>query len=401
MIQNPTGKARLGLALLLSLLGILAPLNIDMYLPSFPGIAADFGARASLVQLSLTTCLIGLAVGQLIMGPISDAQGRRKPILIAVSLFALSSILCALSTSITMLIVARFLQGFTASAGVVLSRAVVRDVFSGRELTKFYSLLMVINSTAPLAAPLAGGAILALPFANWQTIFYFLGFLGILIVVTVGAKLPETLPLEKRSPSSIGQSVRTMGSLLRDRAYIGYTLIAGFVHGGSFAYVSGTPFVYQGIYGVSPQAFSVLFGMNGLAIILGSYLIGKFSGIIPEKRLLQIAVMAASAASFVLLIATILQGPLASIVVPIFIYMITIGMILTSSFTLALREQGHRAGSASAVIGMLPLLIGAIVSPFVGIDETTAVPMGAILFITSFIGLIAFYTLPAKKEVFS
>jgi len=397
MLHNPTGKARLGLALLLSLLGILAPLNIDMYLPSFPGIAADFDASASAVQLSLTTCLIGLAVGQIIVGPISDSKGRKKPILIAVFLFALASVLCALSTNITMLIVARFLQGFTASAGIVLSRAVVRDVFSGRELTKFYSLLMVINSVAPMAAPIAGGAILALPFANWQTIFYFLGFLGILIVITVAAKLPETLPVDKRMPSSLGQSVRTMGSLLKDRSYMGYTLIVGFVHGGSFAYVAGTPFVYQGIYGVSPQVFSVLFGINGLAIILGSYLIGRFGGIIPEKRLLQIAVTTAGAATFVLLIATLVEGPLATIVIPIFIYMITIGMTLTSSFTLALREQGHRAGSASAVIGMLPMLIGAAVSPLVGIDETTAVPMGAILFGTSLIGLFAFYTLSEKK----
>ncbi|KOF09795.1 MFS transporter [Planococcus glaciei] len=400
MLHNPTGKARLGLAFLLAMLGILAPLNIDMYLPSFPGIAGDLNASASLVQLSLTTCLIGLAVGQIVVGPISDAQGRRKPLLIAISLFVLSSILCALAPSIEMLVVARFLQGFTASAGVVLSRAVVRDVFSGKELTKFYSLLMVINSVAPLAAPLAGGAILALPFANWQTIFYFLAFLGILIVATIGLKLPETLPEDKRIPSSIGESIRTMLGLLKDRSYTGYTLIAGFVHGGSFAYVAGTPFVYQGIYGVSPQVFSILFGINGIAIILGSYLIGRFGGIVPEKRMLQIAVTVAGVATFVLLLATIVQGPLATIVIPIFIYMITIGMILTSSFTLAMREQGHRAGSASAVIGMLPLLVGAAVSPLVGIDETTAVPMGAILFATSLIGLIAFYSLPKQtKEI--
>lgn len=398
MIQNPTGKARIGFAFLLSLLGILGPLNIDMYLPSFPGIADDLNASASLVQLSLTACLIGLAVGQLVMGPIGDAQGRRKPILIAVSLFALSSIMCALAPNITLLVIGRFLQGFTASAGIVLSRAVVRDIFSGRELTKFYSLLMVISSVAPMAAPLAGGAILALPFANWQTIFYFLGFLGILIVLIVSAKLPETLPPEKRIPGSLGQSVRTMGSLLKDRSYNGYVLIAGFVHGGSFAYVSGTPFVYQGIYGVSPQVFSVLFGINGLAIILGSYLIGRFGGIVSEKRLLGIAVLTASASTLILLVATIVHGPLAMIVVPIFVYMITIGMTLTSSFTLALREQGHRAGSASAVIGMLPMVIGATVSPLVGIDESSAVPMGAIMFTTSMIGLLAFYAIPGSKS---
>ncbi|EGG34622.1 bicyclomycin resistance family protein [Paenibacillus sp. HGF5] len=173
MLHNPTGKERLGLALLLSLLGILGPFNIDMYLPSFPEIADDLGARASLVQLSLTSCLIGLAVGQIIVGPISDAQGRRKPLIISLVLFALSSLFCALAPHITALVIARFLQGFTAAAGLVISRAVVRDVFSGRELTKFFALLSVINAVAPMVAPMSGGAILLMPGASWHSIFYF------------------------------------------------------------------------------------------------------------------------------------------------------------------------------------------------------------------------------------
>ncbi len=185
MLQNPTGKERLALAFLLSMLGMLGPFNIDMYLPSFPEIADDLGVRASLVQLSLTACLIGLALGQLVFGPISDAHGRRKPLLISIFLFSLSSLLCALAPNITTLVAARFLQGFTASGGIVLSRAVVRDVFSGRELTKFFALLMVINATAPMIAPMAGGAVLLMPFATWHTIFYFLSMLGIFIVLTI------------------------------------------------------------------------------------------------------------------------------------------------------------------------------------------------------------------------
>ncbi len=179
--------------------------------------------------------------------------------------------------------IARFLQGFTASAGLVLSRAIVRDVFTGRELSKFFSLLMVITAVAPMVAPMTGGAILLLPFASWHTIFLFLTFIGFLLVLIIALKLTETLPPEKRIPSSIGNSVRTMGSLLKDRSFIGYALTVGFIHGGSFAYVSGTPFVYQDIYGVSPQVFSVLFGINGLAIITGSFIIGRFGGIIHEK----------------------------------------------------------------------------------------------------------------------
>ncbi len=397
MIQNPTGKERLGLAFLLGMLGILGPLNIDMYLPSFPGIASDLGASASLVQLSLTSCLIGLAIGQIVVGPYSDGQGRRKPLLLFIFLFAVSSILCAIAPNITTLVIARFLQGFTASAGVVLSRAVVRDVFSGRELTKFFALLMVINATAPMIAPMTGGAILLLPFATWHTIFYFLGFLGLVIVAVIKFKLPETLPPEKRMPGTISQSVRTIGSLMKDRSFIGYALTIGFVHGGSFAYVSGTPFVYQGIYNVSPQVFSILFGINGLAIISGSYLIGRLSAFFQERSLLRTAVVTAVSATLFLLVMTIIEGPLATLVVPIFIYMTAMGMVLTSTFTLAMEKQGHRAGSASAVLGMLPLLFGAMVSPLVGIDETTAVPMGTILFTTSLIGSIMFFTLTSKN----
>lgn len=393
MVHNPTGSKRFGLALLLGLLTFLGPLNIDMYLPSFPGIADNFGVSATLVQFSLTACLIGLAFGQVVVGPISDSQGRRKPLIIGTLLFALASILCAFAPNITVLIIARFLQGFFASAGVVLSRAVVRDVFSGRELTKFFSLLMVINAVAPMVAPMLGGGILAVPSANWQSIFYALAFIGILIVIVVFFQLKETLPAENRIPSNLSSTVKTMGDLLKDRSFIGYAIVVGFVHGGSFAYVSGTPFVYQEIYGVSPQVFSVLFGINGIAIITGSYLIGRLSDFVSEKKLLQAAVTIALAATSLLLIMTIIKGPLASLVILIFIYMTTMGMILTSTFTLGMAKQGHRAGSASAVLGMLPMLLGAMFSPLSGIYEGSAVPMGATLFGTALIGFIAFYTL--------
>lgn len=398
MEQNPTGKERLGLAFLLGMLAILGPLNIDMYLPSFPDIASDLETPASLVQLSLTACLIGLATGQVIIGPISDAEGRRKPLLISITLFALASLVCAIAPNIATLVAARFIQGLTASGGVVLSRAVVRDVFTGRELTKFYALLMVILAAAPMLAPMAGGAILLLPFASWNTIFYFLSLLGFLMVIVVAFKLEETLPLEKRIPSSVGDSVRTMGKLFTDRSFIGYALIVGFVHGGSFAYVSGTPFVYQGIYGVSPQVFSVLFGINGLAIMAGSSIVGRFGGILHERTLLRIAVTTAVSATTLILLVSIIEGPLAFLVILIFIYMTTMGMTLTSSFTLAMEKQGHRAGSASGLLGLLPLLIGSMVSPLTGINEETAVPMGLILFVTSLIGFIAFFTLTKKPD---
>ncbi|MCP8616327.1 Bcr/CflA family efflux MFS transporter [Salirhabdus salicampi] len=380
------------------MLCMLGPFNIDMYLPSFPEISQDLNAQQSLVQLSLTACLFGLAVGQLIVGPISDAKGRKKPILLFISLFSLASILCALAPNITTLIIGRFLQGFTASAGIVLSRAVVRDVFTGKELTKFFALLMVINATAPMIAPISGGALLLLPFASWHTVFVFLGILGVAIVMIVAFKLKETLPEENRQPSSLGNSLHTMRSLLKDTSFIGYAMVVCFIQGGSFAYVAGTPFVYQDIYQVSPQVFSILFGINGIAIISGSFLVGRLSDIFEERSLLRTGVLISVSANAVLLSMAIIKGPLFMIVIPIFIHMLTIGIILTSTFTLAMKHQSHRAGSASALLGMFPLVMGAIVAPIVGIDETTAIPMATILFSCSFIGSIAFFTLTRNEK---
>ncbi|WP_050614149.1 Bcr/CflA family multidrug efflux MFS transporter [Bacillus testis] len=397
MLENPKGKERLALAFLLGMLAVLGPLIIDMYLPSFPYISEDLGTSESMVQLSLTACLLGLALGQLLFGAISDAKGRRKPLIVSVILFTFASLLCALAPSITWLVFGRFLQGFTAAGGVVISRAVVRDVFSGNELTKFYALLMVINAVAPLVAPLIGGAILWFPFAGWQEIFYFLAIVGVLIVLITAWKQKESHPPERRTPSSIKSIFTSFGELFKDRSFMGYVLTIGFAHGGSFAYVSGTPFVYQGIYGVSAQTFSVLFGINGLAIIIGTWLVGRFAGRISERTLLRIGVAIASAATACLVAMAIIKAPLALIVMAIFIYMTCMGIILTTSYTLAIDKQPHRAGSASALLGMSPLIIGAIVAPLVGITEKSAVPMAVILFATSIIALLSFLFL--AKEI--
>ncbi|MFD2656534.1 Bcr/CflA family efflux MFS transporter [Gracilibacillus thailandensis] len=397
-LHNPTGKQRIGLAFLLAMLAMLGPFNIDMYLPSFPQIADDLGARASLVQLSLTACLLGLAFGQLVIGPISDAIGRRKPILFFISLFAIFSLVCAVAPNIIVLILARFLQGFTASAGVVLSRAVVRDVFDGKALTKFFALLMVINATAPMIAPISGGAVLLLPFATWHTIFIFLFLLGIVMVTISAFKLPETLPEENRRPTSIASSLKTMGYLLKDRSFIGYAIVVCFVQGGTFAYVAGTPFVYQDLYHVSPQVFSILFGINGLAIIFGSFLVGRLSSHFSERSLLRTGVIMSLTANTLLLIATVFHWPLYMLVISLFIHLNSVGIILTSSFSLAMENQKERAGTASALLGMLPLVMGAIVAPIVGLDETTAVPMGAVLFTNSLIGAIIFFTFTRQKR---
>jgi len=267
-LNSLTKTKRLQIAFLLGSLSLLGPFTIDTYLPAFPTIVEQFHTNASLVQVSLTTCLLGLAFGQLIIGPMSDVQGRRKPLLTFLGLYLLSSLICAIAPNIYMLIGARFIQGFAAAGGLVISRAVVRDLYSGRELTKFFATLMLIGNLGPIVAPIIGGAILS--FASWKVVFLVLTCVGIILTLVVAFKLEETLPVEKRVPSNIKKVVSNFGSLLKDREFAGYAFTQGFTTAGIFAYVSGISFVYQNIYGVSPQVFSLLFGVNGVGLIIGT-----------------------------------------------------------------------------------------------------------------------------------
>ena len=388
---------RLRLALLLGSLAALGPLTIDMYLPSFPTITDEFNTNASLIQFSLTACLLGLGSGQVIIGPLSDVRGRQLPLLFSLTLYFIASTAAAFAPNVYFFIGARFLQGFAAAGGIVSSRAIVRDVYVGKELTKFFALLMLINNLAPILAPVMGSSILL--FTNWRGVFVVLGGVGILLFLIISFRFKETLPKEKRIPSNIGQTVKNFLTLIKNRQFIGYALTQSFITAGIFAYVSGTPFVYQNIYGTSPQVFSVLFAMNGLGIMTGTMLIGRLADIISETRFLKIGLFMAVSAGLTLFIVVLSDGPLFAVVIPIFVFVSCIGIISTSSFSLAMQAQGHIAGSASALLGLLPFIFGAFSAPLVGIaGEGTAVPMGAIMFTVSLLALISYYGFVGGQE---
>ena len=391
-----TGSKRLKFALLLGALAAMGPLTIDMYLPSFPTIVGAFDTTATFVQVSLTACLLGIGLGQLFLGPMSDVHGRKKPLLIALVAYFIASILCVFSPNIGVFIAARFMQGFAASAGIVISRAVVRDLYSGRELTKFFALLMLINNLAPILAPVLAGGIIA--FTDWTGIFVVLSGIGFLLFVIVLWRMDETLPEQMRVPGNLSNTLKNFTSLLKDRQFMGYALAQGFIMAGIFAYVAGTPFVYQNIHGVSPQTFSLLFGMNGLALIIGTQTVGRLTGLVSETRFLEIGLFISITAGVTLLLAVLLNGPLISLVIPIFFFVGSIGVISTSSFSLAMEKQGHIAGSASALLGLLPFVLGAITAPLVGIaGEETAVPMGAIIFTASLLAVLSYLGLARRK----
>jgi DHA1 family bicyclomycin/chloramphenicol resistance-like MFS transporter len=385
------------LALLLGLFSTLGPFTIDMYLPAFPEIVKQFDTTASLVQLSLTACLVGLGIGQLVMGSLSDVYGRRNPLLISMAVYVAASLACAFSPHIGVLIAFRFVQGFAALAGIVISRAIARDLYSGHELTKFFSLLLLVGNLGPLVAPVAGSGVLS--FTSWIGVFVALALLGVYLFTMTKWGLKETLHADRRVPSNFMQQLRNFGSLMRDRQFVGYMLAQGIMIAGVFAYVSGTPFIYQNIYGASPALFAFLFGSNGISLIIGSQLVGRMSHRVSEHAFLLFGLLLAGLASVVVLVVAIVHGPLFALVIPLFFFVASIGITSTAAFPLAMESQGHMAGSAAALLGLIPFLLGAVVSPLVGIaGEDTAVPLGVIILLTSATALLSYFLLIRRSS---
>ncbi|WP_339178774.1 multidrug effflux MFS transporter [Bacillus sp. FSL R5-0560] len=376
---STAARFRLGMVFILGTLASFGPLSLDMYLPALPQVAADLHTTASLAQLSLTFCLLGLALGQIIVGPLSDMKGRRKPLIISMVLYTLSSLLCAFSPSVAFLIIMRFIQGFTGAAGIVIARATARDMYSGKDLTAFFSLLMLVNGAAPILAPITGGFILQ--FTDWSTVFIVLAGIGCLIFVAVLTALPESLPPEKRTKGGLRETLATFRHLLADRAFMGFAFSQAFIMTGMFAYISGSPFVLQNIYGVSAQMFSMLFAINGAGIIAATQMTGRLAKNVDERKLFISGLLISIIGSAALLLSFTFDLGLFAVCASLFIIVSSVGIVTTTGFTLAMQKQEKGAGSAAALLGLLPFIGGAIAAPLVGVaGEESAWPMALSIF---------------------
>jgi MFS transporter, DHA1 family, multidrug resistance protein len=387
---------RLWMAIILGSLAAFGPLSIDMYLPALPNIAKDFDTNASLVQLSLSLFVIGLASGQLLTGPISDVIGRRKPLLVGLIIYFIVSLVCVFCPSIWGLIILRFIQGFAGSAGVVISRAIVRDLYSGSELTKFFSLLALVNGLAPILAPILGAQLLNV--VPWQGIFIVLSIIGIVMFFAILFGLPETLQKEKRSAGGMKNTFYPFLKLIVDRRFMGYALAQGFVFACMFAYISGSPFVIQDIYGASPQMFSLIFAINAIGIMINSQIAGRLAGRIPESKLFTFGLGMSFIGGIVMLLFIILQAKLFFILIPLFFVVSSVGIVNTAGFSLAMQTQGKNAGSASAMLGVTSLAFGGLVAPLVGIGGgQTAIPMGVVI-VCGGIGAVLCFLILVKRK---
>ena len=356
----------------------IGPLSIDMYLPGLPQITRSLDASAASVQLTLTAVVVGLALGQFVAGPLSDRIGRRRPLVVGLLAYSGVSLLCALAPNVVALTGLRLLQGLAGGAGIVIGRAVVRDLYAGAAAAKLFSSLMLVTGLAPILAPVIGAQVLKV--TDWEGIFVVLAGLALAIVTLAAVALPETLPPARRDRGGLAHTLRVLRGLLTQRRFIGYALTAALAFGALFAYISGSSFVLQEIYGLSPQSFSLAFGANGLGLVIGSQinarLVGRFGPDVLLRRALLVIVSAA-AALVAVVTADLGVWP---VIIATFVVMSSLSFVMPNSTALALADQAKVAGTASALLGVIQFLVGGLAAPLVGIGGTgSALPMAVVM----------------------
>lgn len=395
-MENKKAKGR-GLVVFLGLLTALAPLSTDMYLPALPEFSGEFGISASMAQMTLTMTMVGMAAGQIAGGPLSDRWGRKKPLLLGMAVFALASLACVMASDIYRFLGYRLLQGFFGAFGIVVARAIARDVCEGPALMRYFAVLMMVNGLAPILAPVAGGQILQL--TDWRGIFAVLVVIGLGMLAATAA-FQETLPAARRS-SGFLESFRSFPRLIGDRYFRGHCLVQCFVFGAFFSYIAGSSFLFQNVYGLSAQAYSFIFGGIGAGLLFSGSFPARFAGAVREVVMMKYSLLVPLAGSVFLLAGFLLDAPVWYTVPVLFVTIIPLSVLGASSVSLALARQGAVSGSASALLGFSSMILGGAVMPLAGIaGDHTAVPMGILMTAGYALAAAAFYRMvvPFHRE---
>ena len=393
-------RSHLRTIVVLGLLSTFGPISLDLYLPALPSLAADLQTSTSAAQLSITACLLGLAVGQLLAGPLSDRYGRRRPLITGLALYLLASAACAFAPGIEILLVLRLVQGLSGAAGLVVSRAIARDLYSGRTLVLVFSRLIVVAGLAPVLAPVVGGQLSSI--MTWRGIFGVLAAFGVVLLLAGSFGLNETLPTARRTAGGLGTTLRGFRRLLRDRLFVAVVAAAGLATASMFAYIAGATFVLQRLYGLSPQGFSFAFGANALGIMALSELGGRLARRWTPHRVLALGLIVNLAGAAAVLTTVLLGLGLAFLLVSLFVMVAAVGLILPTSTALALADYPDQAGAASSLLGLGQYVAGALVAPLVGIaGEHTAVPLGVVALGCSVTASLVFFgiALPALRRL--
>src|SRR3954468_3178035 len=382
--ERAVGRA---LAVVLSLLTVFGPISMDLYLPVLPALTTELRSATSTAQLTITACLLGLAAGQLVAGPLSDRFGRRRPLLIGVVAYVVVSLLCAVSPTVDALVAARFVQGLAGGVGVVIAQAAGRDLYSGGRLLRYYGRLTVLAGLAAILGPVAGGQLAAV--TDWRGVFLFLAPLGVLILAACLRVFRETLPAERRVAGGLAQTGRDMRRLLSDRRFLGVVLVTGFVNAALFAYLSGATFLLQGVYELSPQGYSYAFGLNSLGFMVFGFAAGRTSERWSERGTLLVGIAMCVAGSGGLLATAAWHLPLPAVIVSLLGMVSGVAVTTPPATSLALAGYPDIAGTASSFLGVARFAFGGLAAPLVGLSAgvaplalvtTTAAALGAVCF---------------------
>lgn len=363
--------------MLLLLLTVFGPISMDLYLPALPALTMDLDAATSVAQLTVTACLVGLAAGQLFAGPLSDRFGRRGILLIGIVAYIVTALLCAISPTVELLVLARFVQGLTGGVGIVIAQAAGRDVYSGGALIRFYGRLTVVGGFAAIVGPLLGGQLNAV--IDWRGLFVVLAVIGVGILIVSLIVFRETLPVERRVHGGFSHTMRDYQLLLTDRGFLGAVLNQGFLYAALFAYLAGATYVLQDVYGLSPQAYALAFGLNSAGFMVCGYLAGRAAErwSLPGTLAIGVAVAAVGAAG--LLTSGLVAMPPWVVIVSLFALACGVAISSPPATTLALIEYPQIAGTASSLLGMIRFGFGGVAAPLVGIAGATSIlPLGIV-----------------------
>jgi len=391
-----SGRRRTVIILILGGVWALSSFATDLFLPAMPAAAAALGASESAVALNITALLIGLGVGQLLAGPVSDSRGRRPVLLAGLVVFTAAALVCVLAPGVEVFITVRLVQGMAAAVGVAISNAVVTDYKRGRDAARMLSWMIVIGGVAPIVASLSGAQMLRL--VGWTGPFYLLAGIGLFFLVLTTVGLPESLPPERRVTGGLRASVRIMVGLSRERVFMGYALTAALAYTTFFAYLSGSSFVYQQVYGVSPTTYSLLFAVNSLGLLAAGRLNHRLLARYSPARLLGAALAANALAGVGVLVAALSPGlGLWAMEVPMFVIVATLGVIYPDLTALALSLHPEVAGTAAAYFGTLRLGLGAAATMAIGIGGVVTAGAVAVEVMVSAAAALALFAVVSRR----
>ncbi|KAL3946876.1 multidrug effflux MFS transporter [Lentilactobacillus hilgardii] len=374
MATTPSLGKRIWLVFILGTISATGPLSIDLYLPALPEMTRDLQTHASLIQLSLSACLLGLAIGQLISGPLSDKYGRKGPLIVGFLSFGLVSLLIASSHSVYLLIGLRFIQGLAGASGQVLSRAITSDLFSGPLLTKFYSMLSAVNGIFPVISPIIGGYIIK--YVEWQGVFILLALIGFIVSLAIWLGIKETLPFASRISGSPINSIIEMFSLLKNTKFVKLVIASGLVYGGLFSYISASSFVFQNYFHMNVANFGFLYAMNGIGIAIGSAIPGLLATRVSESQQIRFVLGSTFMTALALISSWFLFNSLLTVTILVLLMVFQFGMLFTLTTSVIMNLSLKNSGGISALLGLSQNAIGGIMSPVVGVmGSQTYLPM--------------------------